>query len=370
LTGIRTSSEPPPASTDPAGLTEETWVGAVYLGRRANFIRQHRSSVTFIVLAASVITCVAMGALAGWPAISMRLRHLSVWFLPLALLSHVSAYAGYLVAHYHVINRARTPAVGWRRSVQMVVIGFGGWLVGGGFTVDRRALQATGVSPSDASISTIALGLLELLVLTPTAWVCALVLADHASISASETIPWLLGVPLGFIIVLSTALLAPKQTQAEAGALRRGLNLLGIATRASLRLLVRPDRGPMAVGGIVLYWTADIVSLWAALRFFSSSIGVPELILAYATGYVFTRRTLPFAGAVIIEVLLAVSLWTVNVPFATAVLAVLLYRLSDFALTLGAALAASGSMERTLTFVASEVAALDGRQPGPNRPPG
>jgi uncharacterized membrane protein YbhN (UPF0104 family) len=335
-----------------AGSDTSEWIGAIYIGQRANFIRQHRRAVTAIVLIVSVGTCVVMCAIAGWPAVSKHLRHLSIWFLPLAVLSHLGAYAGYLVAHHQVINRSQSAGFGWRRNVQVVVIGFGGWLVGGGFTVDRRALQASGASPGDATISTIALGLLELLVLTPAAWVGALVLLDHRSISASETIPWLVGVPLGFVLALTTALLAPARPPAEAGWFRRAMSLLGIATRASLGLLCRPDRGMMAVAGIALYWTADIIALWAALRFLSTPIGAPELIIAYATGYLFTRRTLPFAGAVIIEVLLAVSLWAVNVPFASAALAVLLYRLSDFVLTLGAALIASRTLERALTFVA------------------
>ena len=76
-------------------------------------------------------------------------------------------------------------------------------------------------------------------------------------------------------------------------------------------------------------------------------------MLAYSSAYILTRRTLPFAGVLVIEALLAASLVSVGVSLAAAALAVLAYRLSDFTLTLGAALLASRAVERTLTFHAS-----------------
>jgi uncharacterized membrane protein YbhN (UPF0104 family) len=78
-------------------------------------------------------------------------------------------------------------------------------------------------------------------------------------------------------------------------------------------------------------------------------------VLAYATGYLLTRRTLPFAGAVITEALMTVSLVWVGVPLAAAVPAVLVYRLSDFSLTLGTALAASSAVERGLIQASERV---------------
>jgi hypothetical protein len=35
----------------------------------------------------------------------------------------------------------RSGRVSWKAGAQVVVIGFGGWLIGGGFDVDRRALE-------------------------------------------------------------------------------------------------------------------------------------------------------------------------------------------------------------------------------------
>jgi uncharacterized membrane protein YbhN (UPF0104 family) len=345
--------EPPAGAESSLELdnpTPDEWIGAVYIGRRANFIRRHRQVVTLLVLVISIATCLVLCWTAGFKTIPHRLAHLSLWFAPVMVVAHLTAYSGYAIAHHQVVNRLPPVRISWRRNVQVVIIGFGGWLVGGGFTVDRHALEAAGVDRRDATTSIIALGLLELLVLTPATWACALALVNTRGIAESVTLPWIIGVPVGFAIVLSTALIRARPDGVQTSRLRAAVNQLGTAARAALAL--DPRRGALAVAGIAVYWAADIIALWAALRLLGVALAFPQLILAYATGYILTRRTLPFAGAIIIEVLLAVSLWAVGPSLASAALAVMLYRLSDFVLTLGAALLASSAAERTLTFIA------------------
>ncbi len=339
-----------PASPAQTGSDTVEWIGAVSLGRRSDFVRRHRHAVTLIVFAVSVATCAVLFIIAGRSAISTRLHHLAWWFIPLTLVAHIVAYCGYLVAHHEVVNRARVP-MGLRRDAQLVVIGFGGWLPGGGFTVDRHALEAAGVERANANANAIMLGLLELLVLTPAAWLCALLVLHSHGISGSYTWPWLIAVPAGFILALAAAPWASRGDSPRAGRLVRGVGQIGAGTRACLALLLQPRRAAMVLGGIAVYWVADIAAFWAALHFVSTGVGTDRLILAYATGYVFTRRTLPFAGAIIIEVLLAVSLVAAGVPLASAAIAVFVYRMSDFGLTLGAALLASSALERSLNFI-------------------
>jgi hypothetical protein len=85
--------------------------------------------------------------------------------------------------------------VSWKAGAQVVVIGFGGWLIGGGFDVDRHALVRAGLADADAGSSVIVLGALELAVLTAAAWICALVLLRTGGVPAAVTIPWVIGVP-------------------------------------------------------------------------------------------------------------------------------------------------------------------------------
>jgi uncharacterized membrane protein YbhN (UPF0104 family) len=72
---------------------------------------------------------------------------------------------------------------------------------------------------------------------------------------------------------------------------------------------------------------------------FDADVSTPALILAYATGYVLTRRSLPGGGAGVVEVLMTFALVWVGIPFAPALLGVLVYRLFNFWLPIVPALA-------------------------------
>jgi hypothetical protein len=198
----------------------------------------------------------------------------------------------------------------------------------------------------------IALGALELALLTPAAAVCGALLVGTPGISASVTLPWAIGVPAGFLLAIRVMLMGSRaRRRPGTRPPRRIVVRLDAGLRAALALLRHPRRGPTVVAGIALYWAADITALWLGLRFAGVTIGLAGLIVGYATGYLLTRRTLPFAGVVITEALLAISLVWVGVPLAAAALGVLAYRLSDLALTLGAALASSAVVGRTMTFL-------------------
>ena len=62
----------------------------------------------------------------------------------------------------------------------------------------------------------------------------------------------------------------------------------------------------------------------------ASSCPSPALVVAYATGYAASRRSLPLGGAGITEALLTLSLIAVHVHAAHALLAVVAYRLVNF----------------------------------------
>jgi hypothetical protein len=156
----------------------------------------------------------------------------------------------------------------------------------------------------------------------------------------------LVGVPLGVIAVI--AITARTHTSPETTRYAGARGKLETGVVSTLGLMRRPGRGPLITAAIAVYWAADITALWAALQFVSTPISLPRLILAYATGYLLTRRTLPFAGAIVIEAMLAVSLVWVGVPLADAVVAVLVYRLSDFTFTLGGALLTRSALERAV----------------------
>jgi uncharacterized membrane protein YbhN (UPF0104 family) len=97
-------------------------------------------------------------------------------------------------------------------------------------------------------------------------------------------------------------------------------------------LLREPRRYAGAWIGTALYWAADIAAFYGGLRAFGLSPGAGKVIIAYATGYAATRRSLPLGGAGITEVLMTYSLYWVREPLAPALAAVVAYRVFNFLL--------------------------------------
>jgi uncharacterized membrane protein YbhN (UPF0104 family) len=96
----------------------------------------------------------------------------------------------------------------------------------------------------------------------------------------------------------------------------------------------------LAFVGASFYWAGVVVCLWASLKPFDAAPPFAAIILAHAVGYVLTRRTLPLAGAGIVEVLMPLTLVAAGAPFAGAILGVFAYRVFNLWLPLVPAAAA------------------------------
>ena len=70
--------------------------------------------------------------------------------------------------------------------------------------------------------------------------------------------------------------------------------------------------------GMALFWAADVFAVWAGLAVFGTRMNAATLLVGYATGMVFTRRTAPLAGAGTSALALPVCLWYSGAPLATA----------------------------------------------------
>ena len=154
------------------------------------------------------------------------------------------------------------------------------------------------------------------------------------------TLPSLFIIP---VFALALWLTSPKRAERLSrplpGRLRRWF-ADSVAGAASARHLVTsPNEHGMGVLGNLLYWTGDILCLWAALRLVNAHITVSALVLAYSAGYVLTRRALPAGGAGFVEIALTFSLVGMGLRFAPALLGVVVYRLFNFWLPIVPALA-------------------------------
>jgi uncharacterized membrane protein YbhN (UPF0104 family) len=238
-------------------------------------------------------------------------------------------------------------------SMRTVVAGFGVFAAthaAGGFSVDYWTFRRSGLRRREAVARVLALGALEYAVLAPAALVCAVVVlfGTGGHIQHAMTYPWLAVVP-GFFAALWVS--SPRRADrlsdpGKGGRVRQSFAHL-VAGIVKLRfLLARPRLYGFGVVGVSLYWAGDIACLWAALKIYNTEISTPALILAYATGYVLTRRSLPAGGAGVVEVLMTFALVWVGVPLAPALLGVITYRVFNFWLPVIPALAALPAVRR------------------------
>jgi uncharacterized membrane protein YbhN (UPF0104 family) len=276
------------------------------------------------------------------------------WLLA-ALGAELFAYVGYVVAYRSTMLAPGSPRLSLMLTVRLVVAGFGPFMPLGGFSFDRLALRAVHRSRRGARTQVLALGVIEYLLLASAAWVCALILLLQSQrASLVLTLPWILAVPPGFALGWwATQERVLRYFHGSHGRARRWIGELldGVAVMRSVVLHPRERSG--ALIGMTIYWAAEIACLAFALRCFEVALSVPALVLAYATGYAASRRSLPLGGAGVTEALLTLSLIAVHVHAAHALLSVLAYRLVNFLVPVLPGLLAHSSLESLLEGDAS-----------------
>jgi uncharacterized membrane protein YbhN (UPF0104 family) len=200
------------------------------------------------------------------------------------------------------------------------------------------------------------LGALEFATLAPAAWLCALVLLGSPHVQAAVTVPWAIGVPVGFALAWAATTRFSAAALARRGKLGRALGR-GLEALEMLRGQLRhPLRNWKAWLGMAFYWAGEIVSLFAALAAVGLEPSAARVILAYATGHVLTPRSLPLSGVGITELLLPLALFWLGLPLASAVVAVFAYRIVLLALSIPPALLARERV-RQLVNVARNLSA-------------
>ncbi len=306
--------------------------------------------MALIVAGAALLAFGAMFGLswaAGFANIAHRFLGVRWTWVPIALGAEALSYLGYIVAYREVTRAEGGHELRLLRAAALVATGFGVFAAAGGFAMDEAALKGAGVPAREARARVLGLGALEYLILAPAAMGAALFIVVDAKpdLDAALTFPWIVGVPVGFLFAV--ALLRIRHR------LHHGTRWLGHVAHALeavhlvRRMALRPGRYGLAFVGVAVYWTGDIVCLWAALHvFFADPPPVAQLVLGYATGYALTRRTLPLGGAGIVDALLPLSLVWVGIAFAPAVLAVLVYRVMNLWLPVIPALAGLPTLRR------------------------
>lgn len=298
-----------------------------------------------VAAALAVAALVGLAWTVGFGKVLSDLVHPHWLWLGVAVAGEVLAYLGYIAAYREVARAEDGAEFEVPKAAALVASGFGVFVHGGGFALDRAALQRAGLSKQEARRRVLGLGFLEYALLAPATMVAAiLVLIQHQSISGSLTLPWIVGVPAGAVLALTA--LRFKRSIARWPLIGKGLGHSLDSLELVLKLLLS-RRGALAALGTLAYWSGDVFCLWATLHAFSAHTPpVAQLVVGYSTGYAVTRRALPLGGAGVVEALLPFALGWLAIALAPALLAVFAYRVINLWLPIIPALAGLPTLRR------------------------
>ncbi len=282
----------------------------------------------------AVVAVLALARATGVEEVGRAFSDVHPQWIALIAAAEVVAYAAYMLAYRSVAQVHGHAPLALPLVARVVIAGFGPFSIGGGFGIDKRMLHALHEDERSARVRVLALGTLEWAVLAPITCIVSIVLlAQGADVMRSLLWPWAIAVPIGFGFGLWAS--APHRIKRLSrmwiGRLRWLIHALeGIGV---LRTLIRNPRDHWGAWlGTALYWAADIGAFYGGLRTFGLNPGAGKVIVAYATGYAATRRSLPLGGAGITEVLMTYALYWVREPLAPALAAVVAYRVFNFLL--------------------------------------
>jgi uncharacterized membrane protein YbhN (UPF0104 family) len=290
----------------------------------------------------AAIAVLAIARVTGADAVGRAFDNIEPAWIALIAGAELITYPAYVIAYRSIAKLHGHAPLALPLVARVVVAGFGPFSLSGGFGLDRAALDALHEDERSARVRVIALGVLEWVVLAPIAWVVSVVfLAEGADIMPSLLWPWAIGVPIGLGFAFWAS--SPRRIERlqRLGG-RRGEWACSVLEGVGImrKLVSNPLAWAPAWLGTALYWVADMAAFYGALRAFGLNPGVGKVIIAYATGYAATRRSLPLGGAGLTEFLMTYALYWVRLPLAPALAAVVAYRAFNLLLAAAPALLA------------------------------
>ena len=310
-------------------------------------LRDRPVAASLLATALAAIAVLVIAKVTGADAIGRAFGNFRPAWIGLIAGAELLTYPAYMLAYRRIAGMHGHARLALPMVARIVFAGFGPFAVGGGFGIDRKILEALDEDLHSARVRVLALGVLEWAVLGPATCVVSIVfLAQGANILPSLLWPWAVLVPIGFGFGLWAS--APSRIDRMSRIrgrrrqwLARPLEAIGVL----YKLLRNPGLHTDAWVGTALYWAADIAAFYGGLRTFGLDPSVGKVILAYATGYAASRRSLPLGGAGVTEVLMTYALYWVREPLAPALGAVVAYRLCNFLLAALPALIANHQLK-------------------------
>ncbi len=319
------------------------WFSNEHVGRRSPKIAALVGLAAFL----QIIAAVGLAYAAGFDTVRSVVTHVHwPWIGALAGAIGLS-FAGYYYAYegLYTVDGGESLKPGQMRAV--VVAGFGGFLAHGGSSLDNYALRAAGASERDAAVRVTALAGMEhgILALAGAAAAIEVLISGRGKPPLDFTIPWAVIPVPGFLIAFWLAERYRGRLRDSDG-WRNKLGIFYDAIHLTRLLIRRPFSHSASAFGMALFWFADILGLWSALAAFGVHMNGASLIVGYATGMVFTRRTGPLGGAGVLMCALPATLWVSGAPFAAAVVGVFAYRVVTLWLPMPFSIAALPTLRR------------------------
>jgi hypothetical protein len=303
-----------------------------------------------ILLAAGLNAAAVAGLayIAGFHAVYTSLTRIQWPWLGAMPAALAMSAIGYYLAYRSIYAAEGGYQLSRRQLTAMVAVGFGGLFDTGGMRPDGLVLQASGASRREAMVRVTTLTGMEqaMLALYGCAASIAWLSLGLPGVPVDVTLPWAV-IPLPAFAAVFW--LAPRYRAplTERTGWRASLAVFPDAVLLIRALFTRPVRHRGAIAGMALFWAGDALAVWLALAAFGFVMNGAALIVGYATGMVFTRRTAPLAGSGTLTLILPLMIRACGAPLATAITGVWAYRLLCFWLGLPGALASLPVLRET-----------------------
>lgn len=303
----------------------------------------------FIALAGllDLVAGTGLAYVAGFDRMRSALTHPDWTWLAVMAAALCLSFAGYYCAYrgiYRAENGYRLPG---GRLLAVVLAGFGGFFANHGTCPDDLALRQAGADRRETIVRSAALGGTEqaaLALLGCLAAISALCLRLPAP-PANTTLPWaVVPVPAALVVLWAAGRYAPRLRGQSGWRSRISIALdSAVLIRA---LFARPRRHASALGGMLVFWAAEIVAVWAGLAAFGLRMDWAALTVGFCTGMLATRRVAPLAGAGLLMLALPLAIWYSGAPFTVAIAGTFAYRAMTLWLPMPFSLAALPALRR------------------------
>jgi len=308
-----------------------------------------RQIVVLVAASAAMVAglVVIAPAVADLPEVWNKLAGGDMSWLGFALVLEALSFVGYAILFRAVSVEGGGSRIGFRASAEIALAGHAATKLFAAAGAGGVALTAWALKKSGMEAREVAARMTTFMVLLYSVYMAALLfgglglyvgLIDGGGSFALTVVPAIFG-GAAIAIVASAQLVRPGESR-----LRRWLVPVGDGVRDARRLVARGNLGLL---GAIMRWGFDIAALWACFEAFGASPAVGVLVVGYFVGMFANLLPLP-GGVGGVDGGMIGAFVAFGVDPATAILAVLAYRVFSFWLPIAPGVVSFATLRRTV----------------------